>query len=56
MVAAVKSEIDGINFANQCDMSSAYENRRASALKQVLEWVKTPDYRRRLGETLDGLI
>lgn len=45
---ALKAERAGCLFAEQCDMGSRYERQLAAALKTVLEWIGTPEYKKRL--------
>ena len=47
-IEVLESEYYGCKLADQCDMGSRYDREKASAIKIVLEWFKTPSYQDRL--------
>lgn len=51
-VKVLKAEVDGINFADQCDQASSHDFRLRNALREVLQWIETPAYRERYYYTM----
>ncbi len=44
-ISVMKSEIIGINAADQCDQAGRYDFELREALKTVLRWYETPRYK-----------
>lgn len=50
-VATIQRAIDGINFADQCDLAGCYQFELRRNLKGVLEWFRSPIYQKELSLT-----
>ena len=47
-VEALRQELIGCQFADQCDMAGRYEYERIRAIKNILDWIDSPSYLERL--------